>query len=51
LRHENIIELKDIVHGENKLYLIFEYFNLDVKKFLDKKGAALSPPQVKSLMH
>jgi serine/threonine protein kinase len=27
LRHENIVRLKDIVHGENKLYLVFEYFN------------------------
>lgn len=39
LRHPNIVELKDIVHGENKLYLIFEFFNLDLKKYLDKKGA------------
>ena len=51
LRHQNIVELKDIVHGEDKLYLIFEYFNLDLKKYLDKKGAPLSAPQVKSLMH
>jgi cyclin-dependent kinase 2 len=35
LRHPNIVHLKDIVHGENKLYLIFEYFNLDMKKYLD----------------
>jgi len=35
LHHPNIVELKDIVHGENKLYLIFEFFNLDLKKYLD----------------
>lgn len=50
LRHPNIVELKDIVHGENKLYLIFEFFNLDLKKYLDKKGAPLAALQVKSLM-
>ncbi len=50
LRHPNIVELKDIVHGENKLYLIFEFFNLDLKKYLDKKGAPLGSFQVKSLM-
>ena len=44
LRHPKIVELKDIVHGENKLYLIFEFFNLDLKKYLDKKGAPCSPP-------
>ena len=38
LRHPNIIELLDIVHGENKLYLSFEFFNLDLKKYLDKKN-------------
>lgn len=51
LRHPNIVDLKDIVHGENKLYLIFEFFNLDVKKYLDKKGAPMPAPQVKSLMY
>ena len=50
LRHPNIVELKDFVHGENKLYLIFEFFNLDLKKYLDKKGAPLGSYQVKSLM-
>jgi len=42
--------LKDIAHGENKLYLIFDYFNVDMKKYLDKNGGPLPPPQVKHLM-
>jgi hypothetical protein len=50
LKHPNIIELKDIAHGTNKLYLIFDYFNVDMKKYLDKKGGPLPPPQVKDLM-
>jgi len=51
LRHPNIIHLKDIVHGENKLYLVFEYFNLDLKKFLDQKGGPLPPQMVKHLLY
>lgn len=51
LHHPNIVELKDIVHGENKLYLVFEFFNLDMKKYLDKKGTPLPSQQVKSLMY
>eukprot|EP00347_Sterkiella_histriomuscorum_P014622 403360177 len=51
LRHPNIVQLKDIVHGENKLYLIFEYFNLDMKKYLDQNGGPLTPPQVKSMLY
>ena len=38
LSHEGIVNLLDIVHGENKLYLVFEFFNQDMKKYLDKKG-------------
>ncbi len=35
LRHPNIVELKDVVCSENKLYLIFEYLELDLRKFLE----------------
>jgi serine/threonine protein kinase len=41
LRHPNIVHLKDIVHGENKLYLVFEYLNLDLKKYMDQVGGPL----------
>ena len=50
LKHPNIVELKDILHGENKLYLVFEYFNLDMKKYLDLKGGPLPPLTVKRLL-
>ena len=50
LNHQNIVNLLDIVHGENKLYLVFEFFNLDMKKYLDRKGKALSVPHVKSII-
>jgi len=46
--------LKDIVHGSNpdsnKLYLVFEYFNLDLKKYLDQNGGPLPAPTVKLLL-
>jgi serine/threonine protein kinase len=51
LSHPNIVQLKDIVHGENKLYLVFEYFNLDLKKYLDQVGGPLQPKSVKHLLH
>jgi serine/threonine protein kinase len=51
LRHPNIIELLDIAHGQNKLYLAFEYFNLDLKKYLEKKKEGLPTLQVKNLMY
>jgi len=50
LNHPGIVNLIDIVHGENKLYLVFEYFNLDMKKYLDRKGAAMDIDHVRSIM-
>jgi serine/threonine protein kinase len=35
LKHPNIVEFKDLIHGEKKLYLIFEFLDHDLKKFLD----------------
>lgn len=37
------------MHGERQLYLVFEFFNVDLKKFLDKSGA-LPAPKVKHFM-
>jgi len=50
LEHEGIVSLMDIVHGENRIYLVFEYFNLDMKKYLDNKGKPLTVPHVKSVI-
>jgi serine/threonine protein kinase len=47
LKHPNIVDLKELVHGEKKLYLIFEYLDHDLKKFLDLNGAPLPPYLVK----
>ena len=44
------MKLKEIIHGDNKLYLIFEYFNMDIKKYLDKKGAPLNMYHVKLIV-
>ena len=38
-----IVNLKEIIHGAKmtRLWLVFEYFNQDMKKFLDKLQAPL----------
>ncbi|KAI8811681.1 kinase-like domain-containing protein [Cladochytrium replicatum] len=52
LRHPNIVRLFDIVHSDAKLYLIFEFLDLDLKKYMDAAGpGGLSPSLVKSYMH
>lgn len=47
MRHPNIVTLKDLIHGDKKLYLVFEFMDYDLKKFLDKNGAPLSSQLVK----
>lgn len=40
----------DIVHSEKKLYLVFEYLDLDLKKYMDTQGCeGLQPDLVKAL--
>ncbi|PWN26759.1 Pkinase-domain-containing protein [Jaminaea rosea] len=35
LKNENIVRLYDIIHQESKLYLVFEFLDLDLKKYMD----------------
>lgn len=51
LKHQNIVQLMDIVHHEAKLYLVFEFLDLDLKKYMDHAGGdGLKKPQVRSYL-
>ena len=50
INHPNVIRLKDLVYGENRLYLIFDYLDHDLKKYLELNGGPLSPPVVKDYL-
>lgn len=46
------VRLLDIVHSEAKLYLVFEFLDMDLKKYMDKvekvgDGEGLGPDIVK----
>ncbi|PSR90406.1 kinase-like domain-containing protein [Coniella lustricola] len=53
LKHENIVGLHDVIHTENKLMLVFDYMDGDLKKYMDTKGerGALHPDLIKSFMY
>jgi len=35
LEHKNVVQLLDVVHADDKLYMVFEYLNMDLKKHMD----------------
>ena len=51
MNHMGIVKLIETINGEKKLYLIFEFLDYDLKKFLDAKGAPLPMNLVKSYLY
>lgn len=51
LKHPNVVELKEVLFSKDQLYLVFEYLEYDLKKYMKKKGAALPPEQTQSFLY
>lgn len=49
LSHPNVVLFKDVVHADKKLFLVFEYLDQDLKRFMDSV-TALRPALVKSYL-
>eukprot|EP01062_Namystynia_karyoxenos_P025406 TRINITY_DN1999_c0_g2_i1.p2 TRINITY_DN1999_c0_g2~~TRINITY_DN1999_c0_g2_i1.p2 ORF type:complete len:363 (+),score=140.34 TRINITY_DN1999_c0_g2_i1:116-1090(+) len=50
LEHPNIVRLMDVVSSQNKLTLIFEYLDMDLKQLLDRRRAGIADEQLKSFL-
>lgn len=50
LQHPNIVCLEDVLLQESKLYLVFEFLSMDLKKYLDSipRDQSMDPMLVKS---
>jgi serine/threonine protein kinase len=51
LEHPYVVRLLEVVHSENKLYLIFEFLDQDLKRYMDKMAAGFDRQLVKSYMY
>lgn len=50
LRHENIVKLLDVCHSEYRLTLVFEYLELDLKKYLDRESGNIDAATIQSFL-
>ncbi|RWR95441.1 cell division control protein 2 [Cinnamomum micranthum f. kanehirae] len=51
MQHGNIVRLQDVVHSEKRLYLVFEYLDLDLKKHMDScPELAKNPRLIKTFL-
>uniref|UniRef100_A0A2K6TUJ3 Cell division protein kinase 5 n=1 Tax=Saimiri boliviensis boliviensis TaxID=39432 RepID=A0A2K6TUJ3_SAIBB len=48
LKHKNVIRLHDILHSNEKLTLVFEFCDQDLKKYFDRCSGALDPEIIKN---
>ncbi|XP_077469471.1 cyclin-dependent kinase 1 [Stigmatopora argus] len=53
LKHPNVVRLLDVLMQESRLYLIFEFLSMDLKKYLDSipSGKYMDPMLVKSYLY
>lgn len=52
LKHPNVVALHDVIHMADKLTMVFEFLELDLKKYLDACGSnGLEVITVKSLLY
>ena len=51
--HKNVVKLKDVIMCPTKMYLVFEYLDLDLKKKMDTllSGSCFSKQLVKWYIH
>ncbi len=47
LSHPNVVTLKDVIYADNRLYLVFEYLDQDLKRYMDGCKTGLDPALVK----
>jgi len=50
LNHSTIVRLLEVIHAENKLFLVFEFLEKDLKKYMDSQPGGIDLMLIKSYM-
>jgi cyclin-dependent kinase 2 len=50
LKHPNIVPLREVIYRDEKLHLIFDFLDMDLKKCLKSTRGPLPPAKVQSYM-
>ncbi|KAM0682630.1 Cyclin-dependent kinase catalytic subunit [Mitosporidium daphniae] len=53
LDHDSVVKLHDVVHHNSKLYLVFEYLDLDLKRYMDsiRASGGMKMDQIKCYLY
>jgi len=51
LDHPNIVKLNDVIQSEGRLYLVFEFVDRDLKKYMEATDGPLPQQLIKSYSH
>ena len=51
IKHPNVVELKEVIYQEDSLFLIFEYCEYDLKKYMRSLGGPLPVETVKKFTY
>eukprot|EP00118_Oscarella_pearsei_P015514 m.140400 g.140400 ORF g.140400 m.140400 type:complete len:299 (+) comp38303_c0_seq11:186-1082(+) len=52
LKHPNVVSLDDVIYSDKKLYLVFEFLDQDLKRFVDTRDTKeISRELIKSYLH
>jgi cyclin-dependent kinase 2 len=50
LKHPNIVPLREVIYRDEKLHLIFDFLDMDLKKYLKNVRGPIQPDKVKCYM-
>ncbi len=49
--HPNVVKLREVLFEEGKMYLVFEYMDYDLKKYIDRAKEGLPESAIKSFLY